>query len=203
MRSHWLSVLAGFVVAMSSAHAQFTQELVLRPDPGTTGRYTGSTTFGVTLPAGIADTVLFTAPVDGALNIDLAFRPVVGTTVITGFFEQVELDGTTFMVLDSTGHVALGPLDIAAGPHRLGIIAAAPLPHNVPLPAGPIDAFDVSLTLAAVTPAIPEPRTWALMLSGLAAALFVARRGRDVARTRSAQNVPPPPPFPSRSRRPR
>jgi hypothetical protein len=132
MRSRWLLVLAVFVMAVSAVRAQSTQELVFTADPGVAGRYTASATFVHDVPAGIADAAFLAAPIDGALTIALDFHPVVGIT--TGFFQVIELDQTSFSgLLDVTGHVVLGPLDIVAGPHRLGVIAAAPLPHNVPI----------------------------------------------------------------------
>ena len=134
MRSRWLLVLAVFVMAVSAVRAQSTQELVFTADPGVAGRYTASATFVHDVPAGIADAAFLAAPIDGALTIALDFHPVVGTRVTTGFFQAIELDQTSFSrLLDVTGHVVLGPLDIAAGPHRLGVIAAAPLPHDVPV----------------------------------------------------------------------
>jgi hypothetical protein len=176
MRLRWLLVLAGLLLAASSARAQVAGSFFI--DPNQPGRYFASRTFGFSsLPAGFSDTVNFTAPVDGALTIDLAFRPIVGTNVIPGMFQLVRLDDMPLPLTGPASHVTSGPIDIEAGEHGLEIIAAIPFPHGVSLPGPSATAFDLTLTLIAV-PAIPEPGAWALMLGGMVATWVAVRRRR-------------------------
>jgi len=173
MRSRWL-VLAGLVAVLGIAQAQSFQEVALSLD--STGRYTATTTFNHPAPAGFADTVFFAAPIDGALSIELAFLPLPGLPADDNFFQHVDIDGVGGSV--SGQQVSLGPLTIAAGPHSIDIFGAATIPHGVLILVPPAGDYSVSIVLAAITPAVPEPRTWVLLLGGLAAGAFLARRAR-------------------------
>lgn len=177
MRSRELLVLAGFAMVMSTAQAQFTQEITLGPDLTTAGRYVGGAGFSHLAPAGFSDTVFFTVPVEGALDIDLAFLPFPGVPEGANFFQAITLDSQNMAGFGT--RVDIGPLDIAAGRHRLDIVGAATIPHGVPLQMQPVGAYSVAFTLLGITPAIPEPPTWLLFVSALAAGLFLVRRTRN------------------------
>jgi hypothetical protein len=173
MRSRWL-VLAALVMALGGARAQSFQEITLSPQPD--GGYVGFAGFAHLAPAGFSDAVFFSAPIDGALSLELAFNTMPGLPESANFFQHVDIDGAGGAVFGS--HASVGPVLIAAGRHRIDLIGAATIPHGVPVPVQPVGAYSVEIKLAAITPAVPEPRTWVLILSGLAAGAYLARRAR-------------------------
>jgi hypothetical protein len=171
MRSRWL-VLVALVTVLGVARAQSFQEITLSPRPD--GSYVGLAGFGHLAPAGFSDAVVFSAPIDGALSLELAFHTMPGVPESANFFQHVDIDGAGGPVFGS--HASVGPLRIAAGRPRIDIIGAATIPHGVPVPVQPVGAYSVEIMLAAITPAVPEPRIWVLLLSGLAAGAYLARR---------------------------
>jgi hypothetical protein len=173
MRCRLLIVLAALLLATCVARGQPVPELVLSPDPQVPGVLTASTQFSHLAPAGFADTVIFTAPVAGRLTVDLAFLPFPFVPADANFFQDLSLDGSFFSICCGQ-RTTVGPLDLAAGHHVLDVIGVASIPHNVPLPIQPVGAYNVSLALAP----IPEPYTWLLVMSGVAAVAFRATRAR-------------------------
>jgi hypothetical protein len=112
----------------------------------------------------------------GQLDFDPPAAGVLGGGSPTSFESQIGgrgLDGSTVV----PGGVMPGPRPAFGGGNpgpSFGGIATPPLPPGT-VPTG---RFDPIPQPSPNTPAIPEPDTWALLLAGLAAVLFVALRRR-------------------------
>ncbi|MFL6661588.1 MAG: PEP-CTERM sorting domain-containing protein, partial [Rhizobacter sp.] len=175
MKIRLLVASAVFVGAMSAAQAQLTQDIVLLPpNPSHPDTFQGVAGFNHPSPAGISDTVFFTAPFDGELTLSLGFLPIPFVPASANFFEVVRLDQTSFTV--SGSEVTLGPFDIVAGPHMIDIEAVATSPRGVPQPVQPQGSYGLVITLAP----IPEPQTWLLLVAGLAAGALLRKSGRYI-----------------------
>lgn len=164
--------LAG-LMAMSSlaAHAEdFTQSVPFELDGDTVN--VGSAVFGVThLQAGaFTDTFTFTGISAGTLTASLLTFGFTPNTDLN--FTSVSLNGIDFTV-GASGALEL----VSGGPH---VVTTGPLTLTVKGIAGPMLSAGSAITASYagsvnVSP-VPEPATYALMLSGIGVIGMLSRR---------------------------
>lgn len=119
--------------------------------------------------------------VDGRLN-NLMFS-LSGFTFQTAEFNLLNglTSPITVNLMTSTGSTRSFTFDNPNGSNRFAIVAdpGELLTSGSFTSAGGFDSFR-QLRLGGVTPAVPEPGTWAMMLIGFGAIGFSMRRGRRV-----------------------